>query len=84
MEFVWVLIVCGGISGWGCGNFSASPMPDFPTCQTAAAQVHFTTAVGSLSSGEAGRSGYTYCSVKPVEFLSDVGHGGVPEGWSFK
>lgn len=82
MEFIWALYVCGGLTGWGCGNVSLAAMPDFETCETARLGVVFGQTVGSQSSGEDGNSGYAICKVFSVDdYNMDMAY---PPAWAFK
>ena len=60
MEYVWVLYVCAGISGWGCGAIQRSPMPSLDTCITQMQSFSLQTN-GSLATGEDSQAAYANC-----------------------
>jgi hypothetical protein len=78
MEFVWVLTVCGGLNGWGCGSTFRSPMPSYEACIQQAEISRPASAVGALASGEDGNSSVVICQLLDIETAKLLPH---PRAW---
>ena len=78
-EFVWVLVVCLGQSGWGCGGGKAiTPMPDYPACLEQMESINSAPFVGQMSSGEAGGPTVAICMALSGSQAPDY-----PPSWGF-
>lgn len=60
---IWTLVICGGISGWGCGTVSTAPYPNEESCYKALEHVRFDV----NTPGETRRSAYAYCRPNMTE-----------------
>lgn len=88
MEFVWVLTICGGLSGWGCGAVTRSPMPSHDACIKQMEMISIKSTVGEKSSVDDGSGGYVTCQLLSVDDGTDGSHyrmktKTVPKSWRF-
>lgn len=80
MEFVWVVTVCAGISGWGCGYYQRIPAPSFEACSEQVKAFNYHTNA-NLSAGENGQAALVVCEVVPSDSDLTPPH---PKSWTFK
>lgn len=58
---MWKLIICAGLTGWGCGSVSIGEFPTKADCFEALSAVRF----DNETPGDNRNSAYAYC--KPAE-----------------
>lgn len=60
---VWVMVICGGLTGWGCGSISTGEFASKADCLEALSSVRFDVD----TAGENRMSAYAYCKPKKEE-----------------
>ncbi len=78
MEYVWVLSICGGLSGWGCGSIHTSAMPSFEVCESQANSFKLQTN-GIASADEDSQAAYATCQIRSI--VDAPPH---PSSWNIK
>ena len=63
---LYELIVCAGITGWGCGHQLWSEFPNEAACHVAL-KTMVVAHNGEQKTGESGRQVIAYCRPKPPE-----------------
>lgn len=65
MEYVWILTICAGLTGWGCGTVNKSAMPSFEACSEQAKAFKLQVN-GTLSTDEDAQAAFAICSIRDV------------------
>lgn len=78
MEYVWILSICAGISGWGCGSIHRTAMPSFEICSQEARNFELETN-GVVSTDEDSQAAYATCQI--VDVINAPPH---PSSWNIK